>query len=44
MDSQSIKRKGEPEDIGNAVLFFASELSSFVTGQTLLVDGGWYLH
>jgi 3-oxoacyl-[acyl-carrier protein] reductase len=44
MDSQAIKRKGEPEDIGNAVLFFASELSSFVTGQTLLVDGGWYLH
>lgn len=44
MNSQAIKRKGEPEDIGNAVLFFASELSSFVTGQTLLVDGGWYLH
>jgi 3-oxoacyl-[acyl-carrier protein] reductase len=44
LDSQAIKRKGKPEDIGNAVLFFASELSSFVTGQTLLVDGGWYLH
>lgn len=44
MDSQAIKRKGEPADVGNAVLFFASELSSFVTGQTLLVDGGWYLH
>jgi 3-oxoacyl-[acyl-carrier protein] reductase len=44
MDSQAIKRKGEPADIGNAVLFFASELSSFVTGQTLLVDGGSYLH
>jgi 3-oxoacyl-[acyl-carrier protein] reductase len=44
IDSQAIKRKGEPADVGNAVLFFASELSSFVTGQTLLVDGGWYLH
>lgn len=44
MDSQALKRKGEPADIGNAVLFFASDLSSFVTGQTLLVDGGWYLH
>jgi 3-oxoacyl-[acyl-carrier protein] reductase len=44
LNGQAIKRKGEPADIGNAVLFFASELSSFVTGQTLLVDGGWYLH
>lgn len=44
LNSQAIKRKGDPADIGNAVLFFASELSSFVTGQTLLVDGGWYLH
>lgn len=44
MDSQALKRKGDPADIGNAVLFFASDLSSFVTGQTLLVDGGWYLH
>jgi 3-oxoacyl-[acyl-carrier protein] reductase len=44
MDSQAIKRRGEPEDVANAVLFFASELSSFVTGQTLLVDGGWFMH
>jgi 3-oxoacyl-[acyl-carrier protein] reductase len=44
MDSQAIKRKGDPADVGNGVLFFASDLSSFVTGQTLLVDGGWYLH
>jgi 3-oxoacyl-[acyl-carrier protein] reductase len=44
MNSQAIKRKADPADIGNAVLFFASDLSSFVTGQTLLVDGGWHPH
>lgn len=31
---------GAPEDIANAVLFFASEKASFITGQTLCVDGG----
>lgn len=40
---QAIKRRGRPEDIANAVLFFASDQSSFITGQTLLVDGGWYM-
>ena len=39
--AQSIKRRGRPEDVADAVCFFASERSSFVTGQTLLVDGGW---
>lgn len=33
-------RGGEPEEVANAVAFFASGLSSFVTGATLLVDGG----
>jgi NAD(P)-dependent dehydrogenase (short-subunit alcohol dehydrogenase family) len=31
---------GKPEDIANVVLFFASDESRFVTGRTLLVDGG----
>jgi 3-oxoacyl-[acyl-carrier protein] reductase len=31
---------GEPEDIAHAVVFFASEKSDFITGQTLAVDGG----
>jgi len=35
------KRIGRPEDIADAVLFLASERASFVTGQELLVDGGF---
>jgi NAD(P)-dependent dehydrogenase (short-subunit alcohol dehydrogenase family) len=41
MEAQSIKRRGEVEDVARAIAFFASDDSSFVTGQTLLVDGGW---
>lgn len=33
-------RFGQPEDISNAVLFFASDEASFITGQILTVDGG----
>jgi NAD(P)-dependent dehydrogenase (short-subunit alcohol dehydrogenase family) len=35
-----MKRLGKPEDVANAVLFFASKESSFVTGQVLYVCGG----
>ncbi len=35
-----VKRLGRPEDVANAVLFFASAESSFVTGQVLYVCGG----
>ncbi len=38
--SAVLGRPGTPEDVANAVLFFASDESSFVTGQTLYVDGG----
>jgi NAD(P)-dependent dehydrogenase (short-subunit alcohol dehydrogenase family) len=37
---QPIRVAGSPEDIGNAVAYFASDLSRFVTGQFLAVDGG----
>ena len=35
-----VKRLGRPDDISNAVLFLASEESSYITGQVLKVDGG----
>jgi 3-oxoacyl-[acyl-carrier protein] reductase len=36
----ALRRLGAPEDIANAVLFFASEFADWITGQTLSVDGG----
>ena len=35
-----LRRLGTPEDIAKAVVFFASDLSQYVSGQSLLVDGG----
>ena len=34
-------RLGKPEELGGAVLYFASDASSFTTGQLLNIDGGW---
>jgi len=35
-----LKRPGQPDDLDGAIVFLASEASRYVTGQTLLVDGG----
>ncbi|MDZ7849118.1 MAG: 3-oxoacyl-[acyl-carrier-protein] reductase [Owenweeksia sp.] len=39
-DGIPLKRGGTPEDVANACLFLASDLSTYVTGQVLSVDGG----
>ena len=44
LDQQCIKRRGTPGDIGNLVVFLASDASSFITGQTVAIDGGWAMH
>ncbi|MGH3086215.1 MAG: SDR family NAD(P)-dependent oxidoreductase [Rubrobacteraceae bacterium] len=44
LDLQSIKRRGRPEDIGALAAFLASDAASFITGQTIEVDGGWAMH
>lgn len=36
----ALKKMGTPKDIANGALFFASDLSSFITGQVLRIDGG----
>jgi 3-oxoacyl-[acyl-carrier protein] reductase len=43
LDHQAIKRRGTPADVANAVRFFALPESSFITGQVLIVDGGWVM-
>jgi 3-oxoacyl-[acyl-carrier protein] reductase len=38
-----IPRMGEPEDVAEAVAFLASPASNYITGQVLVVDGGWVM-
>jgi len=40
MEAIPMAKLGTPEDVANVCLFLASEESSYVTGQTITVDGG----
>lgn len=40
LEHNVMKRKGKPEEIADVVVFLASDMSSFMTGQVVRVDGG----
>jgi NAD(P)-dependent dehydrogenase (short-subunit alcohol dehydrogenase family) len=42
--ARTIQRDQEPEDVVGAVAYLASPAASFVTGQTIVIDGGQYFH
>ena len=41
LNQMMIKRWGEPKDIIGAAIFLASDASSYMTGSSLIIDGGW---
>jgi NAD(P)-dependent dehydrogenase (short-subunit alcohol dehydrogenase family) len=38
----AMKRLGEPRELADTIVWLASERASYITGQTILVDGGLY--
>jgi len=44
VDKTPLARVGQPEDIADVVVFLCSDLSRFVTGQNIVIDGGMTLH
>lgn len=44
LDRQAIKRRGNAGDIANLLMFLASDASSFITGQSFQIDGGWVMN
>lgn len=43
LDHQALKRRGTPEELAAVVSFLTGPGSSFVTGQTIEVNGGWVM-
>jgi NAD(P)-dependent dehydrogenase (short-subunit alcohol dehydrogenase family) len=44
VSARAIQRDQVPEDVVGAVVYLAGPAASFVTGQTIVIDGGQYFH
>jgi len=44
MQSQAIKQRGQPEDLANLIAFVVSDDARLITGQSIIVDGGGFMH
>ncbi len=44
IDETALKRFGKPEEVASLAVFLASRDSDYITGQTIVVDGGYYMH
>ena len=44
LNSIPINRIGTPKDLSSAVIFLASQESSYITGQTIHINGGMYMN
>mgnify|MGYP001223661127 CR=1 FL=1 len=43
IDKTPLSRMGKEQDVVNAIIFFSSDMSSYITGQDLIIDGGYSL-
>lgn len=44
IDETALRRLGKPEEVASLAVFLASRDSDYITGQTIVVDGGYYMH
>jgi NAD(P)-dependent dehydrogenase (short-subunit alcohol dehydrogenase family) len=44
VNARTLQRDQEPEDVAGAVVFLCTPAASFITGQTMVIDGGQYFH